>query len=86
MLFYRPDHCCQYNKYTQLEFLQKVTMPFETETIDRLFLELSQVTKAKTKRELKMESLLMRASVALSGNQVDSMKAVAKAIDEYLSE
>lgn len=32
----------------------------ETETIDRLYLELSQVTKARTGRELIMEDLLRR--------------------------
>lgn len=31
----------------------------ETETIDKLFLELSQVTKAKTQRELELERQLM---------------------------
>jgi hypothetical protein len=30
----------------------------ETETIDRLFLELSQFTKAKTKRDLQLDELL----------------------------
>jgi len=33
----------------------------ETETIDKLFLELSQVTKAKTARELELEDLLTSA-------------------------
>jgi len=33
----------------------------ETETIDKLFLELSQVTNAKTARELKLEDLLRSA-------------------------
>ncbi len=31
----------------------------ETETIDRLFLELSQFTKAKTKRDLQLDALIM---------------------------
>ncbi|HSW52950.1 MAG TPA: hypothetical protein VLG93_06955, partial [Sulfuricaulis sp.] len=30
----------------------------ETETIDRLFLELSQFTKAKTKRDLQLDELI----------------------------
>ena len=30
----------------------------ETESIDRLYLELSQFTKAKTKRDLQLEQLL----------------------------
>ena len=30
----------------------------ETETLDRLFLELSQFTKAKTKRDLQLDELL----------------------------
>lgn len=32
----------------------------DTDTIDKLFLELSQVTKAKTNRELKMEAALQQ--------------------------
>ena len=32
----------------------------DTDTIDRLFLELSQFTKAKTKKELKLINLLER--------------------------
>jgi hypothetical protein len=32
-----------------------------TETIDKLFLELSQVTTAKTKREIELEALLSSA-------------------------
>lgn len=34
----------------------------ETETIDRLFLELSQFTKAKTGRELVLETALLEIS------------------------
>jgi hypothetical protein len=34
----------------------------ELETIDRLYLELSQVTTAKTARELKLEDLLRSAA------------------------
>jgi hypothetical protein len=37
-----------------------VSKRMETETIDRLFLELSQVTKAKTARELELEKVLKR--------------------------
>jgi hypothetical protein len=33
----------------------------ETETIDRLFLELSQVTQATTAKELRMQKLLEQA-------------------------
>lgn len=33
-------------------------MSIETETIDKLFLELSQITKAKTNKELSLERLL----------------------------
>ena len=33
----------------------------ETEVIDKLFLELSQVTKAKTAREIELEELLRSA-------------------------
>jgi hypothetical protein len=34
----------------------------ETETIDKLFLELSQVSKAKTERELQLERVLKTRS------------------------
>lgn len=33
----------------------------ETETIDKLFLELSQITKAKSKRELELEAVIKGA-------------------------
>lgn len=33
-----------------------------TETIDKLFLELSQITQAKTAREMALESALMEAN------------------------
>ena len=33
-------------------------LDIETETIDRLYLELSQFTKARTKREMQLEELL----------------------------
>ncbi len=36
-------------------------MPIATEAIDKLFLELSQVTKAKTAREILLEDLLTSA-------------------------
>ena len=38
----------------------------ETEAIDRLFLELSQFAKARTRRELKYEELLRRAQATCS--------------------
>lgn len=38
-----------------------------TETIDRLYLELSQVTTAKTKRELELESTVKSLVEACSG-------------------
>ena len=38
----------------------------ETETIDRLFLELSQVTRATTGREAKLLTALVSAEAALS--------------------
>ena len=36
-------------------------MKMETEIVDKLFLELSQITKAKTARELELEDLLRSA-------------------------
>ena len=43
----------------------------ETEMIDRLFLELSQVTKAKTEKELQLEKLL---GLVLDAWQIDGVK------------
>jgi hypothetical protein len=40
-------------------------MKIETEVIDRLYLELSQVTKAKTNRELLLENNLKEANELL---------------------
>lgn len=42
----------------------------ETENIDKLFLELSQFTKAKTKRELELEAKLQQI-VTILGNLFD---------------
>ena len=39
----------------------------ETETIDKLFLELSQFTKAKTKNDLMLEQLIMAVSIKHPG-------------------
>ena len=39
----------------------------ETETIDRLFLELSQFTKARTKREMQLNELLSAVSIVHPG-------------------
>ena len=39
----------------------------ETETIDRLFLELSQFTKARTKREMQLNELLCAVSIVHPG-------------------
>lgn len=46
----------------------------ETDTIDRLFLELSQVTKAKTARETELETLVMR--------QADQARKLCHQIEE----
>lgn len=43
----------------------------ETEAIDKLFLELSQITKAKTERELQLEKLL---GLVLDAWQIDGVK------------
>lgn len=46
-----------------------------TETIDRLFLELSQVTKAKTQREILLEAALASANaMCRSAYQIASRK------------
>jgi hypothetical protein len=55
-----------------------------TEAIDALFLELSQFTNAKTKRELKAESLLMRAANSIRGVSEDARQRVARDIDVFL--
>lgn len=52
----------------------------ETESIDRLFLELSQFTKAKTAREIKLEAMIRR--IATSG----SWEAQGKAAEIALAE
>ena len=39
----------------------------ETETIDKLYLELSQFTKAKTKNDLMLEQLIMAVSIKHPG-------------------
>jgi anti-sigma factor RsiW len=66
----------------------------ETETIDKLFLELSQVTTAKTKRESELERALKRqgeshASIAmvLRGPPTDAgMRGCIKQCDEFRGE
>ena len=41
----------------------------ETETLDKFYLELSQFTKAKTAREIKMKQLLSEALIELEREQ-----------------
>jgi adenosine deaminase len=59
----------------------------ETETIDKLFLELSQVTKAKTERELALEKSLKRQleshdSIAMVLRGPPSDHGLAKCIEQ----
>lgn len=50
-------------------------MQLETETIDKLFLELSQFTQAKTERELRYEKALKElANCEFNENNCDSLK------------
>lgn len=42
----------------------------ETEILDKLFLELSQITKAKTGDQVELESLLSRAVITQRAGQV----------------
>ena len=60
----------------------------ETETIDRLFLELSQVTKATTSKELRMQKLLARCLPHLgrevtSAEEADDLRAVIGLVRSY---
>lgn len=48
----------------------------ETETIDKLFLELSQVTNAKTRRELDMALLIRQLAHALNKKFPDHALAI----------
>lgn len=52
----------------------------ETETIDKLFLELSQITKAKTAREIYLERLL---GLVLEAWKVDGVKDVDGHVQLY---
>jgi hypothetical protein len=47
----------------------------DTEAIDRLFLELSQFTKAKTKRELALEEVMHWAQATLTCLNVGDVKS-----------
>jgi len=53
----------------------------ETETIDRLFLELSQVTKATTARELALEKELAAAKAELADAE-SRLQGYAKAVQD----
>jgi hypothetical protein len=58
----------------------------ETETIDKLFLELSQVTKAKTAREIELEKALEDANgMVRSAGAVVARKGVATNWDALLA-
>ena len=61
----------------------------ETETLDRLYLELSQVTKARTGREIAQRLALKRIDAILSDverSPTDRVLAARLAIDTALSE
>lgn len=45
-----------------------------TETIDKLYLEWSQFTQARTARELRLAALLQRCEEALQQNDLDESK------------
>ena len=57
-----------------------VNEKIETESIDRLFLELSQFTKAKTARELRLEGMIRKIAEA------GSWEAQGKAAEIALAE
>jgi hypothetical protein len=46
-------------------------MPMETETLDKLYLEWSQFTKARTRRELSMQAALSEISASMQRNWDD---------------
>jgi hypothetical protein len=52
-------------------------MSMETETIDKLFLELSQFTKAKTAREISLETQLADATRKLEEARKDALEEAA---------
>jgi hypothetical protein len=61
----------------------------ETETIDKLFLELSQVTQATTAKELRMQKLLARCAPHLgrevtSAEEAEDLRAVMSLVRSYL--
>jgi len=70
--------------------MNKFQQVIETETIDKLFLELSQITKAKTQRQLRYEVLLFRCIKALeivpanvrNGEHIALPDQIRKAIEE----
>jgi hypothetical protein len=61
----------------------------ETETIDRLFLELSQVTQATTAKEATMQKVLARClphlgREATSAEEAEDLRAVTALVRSYL--
>lgn len=59
-----PDYCPDH-------YSPKALRPFETETIDKLFLELSQFTMAKTRRELALQNACRLAHDWINGTSFD---------------
>lgn len=60
-------------------------MGYETETIDKLFLELSQFTTAKTKRELRLEAALKLCLTVNERAFLDNGCSIHDFINEVLS-
>lgn len=60
----------------------------ETETIDRLYLELAQVTTARTNREQMLASLIRRLlyELPLQRNRSQRQRALAAEAEAYLAE
>lgn len=57
----------------------------ETETLDKLFLEISQFTKAKTKRETELAELLQHAEILQhpgNGELAPTVSVLFKSVDD----
>jgi hypothetical protein len=53
-----------------------------TETIDRLFLELSQVTSAKTERELRLERAVRQLLIDIDAGDKGGYFAKLRSVDD----
>ena len=68
-----------HQKLTGRQFKQK---NMETETLDKLYLEISQFTKAKTAREIELEHFLEQASSSEHEKSIAYLHKSAKAIEK----